>query len=414
MKKQCGQIFNRGRFIVTVVMVPIIIIFALSDKILVGLGQDPEVSHISRVYVTILIPGVWALGQFDATKRFLSAQYSTDIPVWTQLITTIFHFLWCWLFIWKMDGREKGAAIATNITWIMNMLICDCVIRYKKHYKEDPDLTQMIRFYDMSVFRDINVYLKIGIPNMLMLCCEWWIFEILTIFSGLLGVTQLATEVVIVNCITFIFMIPLGISYAASALTGNYLGEGKIDLAKKFASMTVIFDIIITSVVVLLLGIFQESIARIFTNEEEVIKTFKSCVWVLLIYVWFDTIHGVQSGIIRGLGRQMFGFFYTMFCYVILGFPLALCLCFNGKMGIAGLWLGMTIACIILDVGFAMIISCPNWEKIANKMRSTLEAGAGRTPEVNAYREAFTPSQSKRQIAAKSNAINEAAPQFGA
>ena len=73
MRKQCGLIFNRGRFVATSVMVPIIIIFALSDKILVGLGQNPEVSHISRDYVTILIPGVWALGQFDATKRFLSA-----------------------------------------------------------------------------------------------------------------------------------------------------------------------------------------------------------------------------------------------------------------------------------------------------------------------------------------------------
>ena len=156
------------------------------------------------------------------------------------------------MFIWKWDMKEKGAAFATNLTWILNMLIADVIVRYKK----DTDFKNMITFYDLSVFRDIGVYLKIGIPNMLMLCCEWWIFEILTIFSGLLGVTQLAAEVVIVNCITFIFMIPLGISYAASALTGNYLGEGKIDLAKKFASMTVIFDIIITSVIVLLLGIF--------------------------------------------------------------------------------------------------------------------------------------------------------------
>lgn len=139
MKQKCGQIFNRGRFVVTVVMIPIIIIFALSDKILVGLGQDPQVSHISRVYVTILIPGVWALGQFDATKRFLSAQYSTDIPVWTQLVTTILHFFWCWLFIWKLDGKEKGAALATNITWILNMLIADVTIRYKK-MQGDPDL----------------------------------------------------------------------------------------------------------------------------------------------------------------------------------------------------------------------------------------------------------------------------------
>jgi Na+-driven multidrug efflux pump len=39
----------------------------------------------------------------------------------------------------------------------------------------------------------------------------------------------------IINMIAFIFMLPLGISYSASALTGNYIGERKIDLAKKFA-----------------------------------------------------------------------------------------------------------------------------------------------------------------------------------
>ena len=52
-------------------------------------------------------------------------------------------------------------------------------------------------------------------------------------------------------------------------------------------------------------------------------------------------------------------------------------------MGIQGLWLGMTIACVILDIGFAMIISCPDWQQIANKMRDSIEAGkVPRTPEV--------------------------------
>jgi multidrug resistance protein, MATE family len=148
--------------------------------------------------------------------------------------------------------REKGAAIATNITWVANMVISDIIIRYRK----DKDYPHMVFWYNMSIFEDIGFYLKIGIPGMLMLCCEWWIFELLAIFTGLLGVEQLAAEVVIINLISFIFMVPLGISYSASALTGNYLGENKIDLAKKFAQMTVIFNIILTTVIVLLLAIF--------------------------------------------------------------------------------------------------------------------------------------------------------------
>lgn len=173
----------------------------------------------------------------------------------------------------------------------------------------------------------------------------------------------------IINLIAFIFMLPLGISYSASALTGNYLGEGKIDLAKNFAKMVVLFDAILTSIIVLVLGLCQDQVTVLFTTDKEVVRIFKETIWVLLIYIWFDTIHGVQSGIIRGLGRQVYGSVYTLFCYYILGMPLALVLCFKADMGIAGLWLGFSIACIILDVGFAFIISCPDWHEIARKAR---------------------------------------------
>jgi multidrug resistance protein, MATE family len=204
---------------------------------------------------------------------------------------------------------------------------------------------------------------------MLMLCFEWWAFELLAIFAGLLGVNELAAEVVIINMVTFIFMLPLGISYAASALTGNYLGEGKIDLAKRFAQLTILFDVILTTVIVILMGTFSTGICELFTSEETVIAILKDTLWVLMLYIWFDTIHGVQSGIIRGLGRQSYGSIYTLVCYYIIGMPLALVLAFNARMGIQGLWLGFSIACIILDLGFVMIISCPDWGKIAAKMK---------------------------------------------
>lgn len=130
-----------------------------------------------------------------------------------------------------MGLRERGAAAATNITYILNMIIADVIVRMK----QKTTFEDMVFWYDKTIFNGIGTFLKIGVPGMLMLCFEWWAFELLAIFTGNLGVTQLATEVVIINLISFIFMLPLGISYSASALTGNYIGEGKIDLAKKFA-----------------------------------------------------------------------------------------------------------------------------------------------------------------------------------
>ena len=89
---------------------------------------------------------------------------------------------------------------------------------------------------------------------------------------------------------------------------------------------------------------------------------------ILLLYIFFDTIHGVQSGIIRGLGLQVAGSIYTLVCYYLIGLPLALWLAFGKEMGVKGLWLGFSIACIILDAGFVVIIECPNWSKIAEKV----------------------------------------------
>ena len=119
--------------------------------------------------------------------------------------------------------------------------------------KKDTDFQDMVFWYDKTCYKGIGTFLKIGVPGMLMLCFEWWAFELLAIFTGLIGVNELAAEVVIINMISFIFMLPLGISYSASALTGNYLGEGKIDLAKRYATLTVVFDILLTTIIVLLM-----------------------------------------------------------------------------------------------------------------------------------------------------------------
>lgn len=49
------------------------VLLAFSDKILISIGQDEEVSMISRNYLVTLMPGIMAAAHFDAVKKFLSA-----------------------------------------------------------------------------------------------------------------------------------------------------------------------------------------------------------------------------------------------------------------------------------------------------------------------------------------------------
>lgn len=200
-----------------------------------------------------------------------------------------------------------------------------------------------------------------------MLCFEWWAFELLALFSGYMGTEYLAAEVIIINIVSFIFMVPLGISFAASALVGISLGENNIDLSKRFAYMTILFNVFATVIILILLVSCQDGISTLFTNEPKVVKIIADCLHVIVFYVFFDTIHGVQAGIIRGLGLQAYGSVYTLICYYVLGMPLALHFAFRKEMMVTGLWTGFSIACVILDIGFCAIVSCPDWRKIARK-----------------------------------------------
>jgi Na+-driven multidrug efflux pump len=46
-----------------------------------------------------------------------------------QTATLILHLLWCYIFIQVCGLREYGAAIATNITYILNMILCDELLK---------------------------------------------------------------------------------------------------------------------------------------------------------------------------------------------------------------------------------------------------------------------------------------------
>jgi hypothetical protein len=46
---------------------------------------------------------------------------------------------------------------------------------------------------DRRSYLGLNEYLKIGIPQTVMACSEWWAYEVQTIMTGYLGVKAQAT-----------------------------------------------------------------------------------------------------------------------------------------------------------------------------------------------------------------------------
>jgi len=121
-----------------------------------------------------------------------------------------------------------------------------------------------------------------------------------------------------------------------------------------------------TSLILLCFQLCSDSLAKIFTDDPAIISSTKKCLWSLFLYIFFSTIKGVQNGVVRALGQQKRNTLLTLIFAYMIGVPLGFILCFNMKMDLQGIWLGISLANALLVYAIHKLIEKTNWERIAN------------------------------------------------
>ena len=82
----------------------------------------------------------------------------------------------------------------------------------------------------------------------------------------------------------------------------------------------------------------EDFVSTLFTTDPETAGHIKAVLPILTIWLISDTIHGVQSGNVRALGKQLPASIVTLLCYYALGMPLAMWLGFTRHLNILGFW----------------------------------------------------------------------------
>ena len=107
----------------------------------------------------------------------------------TQAVTCVLHILWCYIFILSMEMGVYGAAMALNVTYILNFAIQEL---YVNVYKKDHFAQFRAPILSRETFSEWLSFIKLAIPTTALMCLEWWAFEFIIMFAGVLGVTELA------------------------------------------------------------------------------------------------------------------------------------------------------------------------------------------------------------------------------
>jgi multidrug resistance protein, MATE family len=99
------------------------------------------------------------------------------------------HVVWCYLLIHTFELGVFGASMALNITYISTFVFQEVyVLFYKRAVFDNYKAT----LFEEESFLDWPAYIKLAVPTTALMCIEWWAFEFVIIFSGILGVKELA------------------------------------------------------------------------------------------------------------------------------------------------------------------------------------------------------------------------------
>jgi MATE family multidrug resistance protein len=86
----------------------------------------------------------------------------------------------------------------------------------------------------------------------------------------------------------------------------------------------------------------------LYTNDPRVMAVGPGLLGVVAAFQIFDGIQTVSTGSLRGLGETRAPMLANLVGYWVLGLPLGLFLCFVLHWGIYGLWVGLTLALIVI------------------------------------------------------------------
>ncbi|XP_029126496.1 protein DETOXIFICATION 12 [Cajanus cajan] len=383
LETTCGQAYGAEQyekigmqtytaiFSLTLVCLPLSLLWINMEKLLIFIGQDPLISHEAGKFTIWLLPALFAYAILQPLVRYFQIQSLLLPMLASSCITFCIHVPLCWALVFKTRLNNVGGALAVSISIWLNVIFLGLYMRYSSACAKTRAPISM------ELFKGIWEFFRFAIPSAVMICLEWWSYELLVLLSGLLPNPQLETSVlsVCLNTIATLYTIPFGIGAAASTRISNELGAGNSHAARVAVLAAMSLAVIETAIVSATLFACRHVFGYIFSNEKEVVDYVTVMAPLVCISVILDSMQGVLTGIARGCGWQHLGVYVNLGAFYLFGIPIAALLAFLVGLGGKGLWIGIQGGAFVQTVLLSVITGCINWKMQAIKARKRLFDG---------------------------------------
>jgi len=341
-----------GLWVALLISLPIMAFPLRGEQILRALGQAQTTSHLAQDYLFGLAWGVMPALWFQAIRCFMGALNRPQPILWVTLAAIPANALLAYLLIFGELGLPRlglfGAGIATTMVNFGTFLAGLWFATQRKPFSDYHVLTRLWRV-DWTLMRQI---VAIGAPISIAFLLEYGLFSSAGLLMGLMGTTALAAHQIALQITAVLFMVPYGISMAATIRVGHAVGRNDAAAVRRAGFAAMLLGVALSAVMTLAVTLGRVAVVRLFLGgaAERADTTIELAATLLAIGATLfvtDGLQGTAVGALRGLKDTRVPLLFAAISYWLIGFLAAYALAFYTPLGPLGVWIGLSVGTAI-------------------------------------------------------------------
>ncbi|GKV14571.1 hypothetical protein SLEP1_g25425 [Rubroshorea leprosula] len=380
----CGQAFGAGQLDMlgvymqrswvilnsTVLLLSLFYVFAASFLKLIG--QTASISKAAGVFSIWMIPQLFAYAINFPMAKFLQAQSKIMAMAVIAAAALVFHALFSWLLMLKLEWGLVGAAVVLNASWWF-------IIVAQFLYIISGACVPAWTGFSWKAFQNLWSFVRLSLASAVMLCLEVWYYMALILFAGYLKNVEVSVDAlsICMNILGWTVMVALGMNAAISVRVSNELGARHPRAAKLSLAVAVISSFLIGVAISINFLIFRREYPYWFSNDTHVQELVRELTPLLALCIVINFVQPVLSGVAVGAGWQAVVAYVNIGCYYIFGVPLGLILGYKLEFGVKGIWCGMLSGTTLQTIVLFVMIYKTNWNREASIAKDRIKKWGG-------------------------------------
>lgn len=328
------------------IMIPAWLLLWQGEHILILIGQEPDLAANAAVLLRHL---QWALLPYLVFLTLRNFVAALERPIWGVIVTAVavpFNLLVGWVLIFGHFGLPAmglaGAGTAGFITSVFMAIGLGVVIATDRRFRRYHLFGRFWRG-DRERFRAVW---KVGLPIAITLALEVTVFNAAVFLMGIIGRTSLAAHAVAIQIAALCFMVPIGISQAATVRVGYGHGRRDHGVVTRAGWLALVFGFVFSACsAALLLGAPRLLVGGFIDvnapANAEVVRLAVSFLAVAALFQLVDCTQAIGAGVLRGLQDTRVPMLFALVGYWVIGIGVGTVLAFHFHMGGVGIWLGL-------------------------------------------------------------------------